>query len=339
MDGIDQSWGFSNPAQAKAAGVKIVSGYLSHDPSKNWTVAKIVAYFNVGIAILLNWESDAGRPLLGAAAGRQDALDAVAQVEALKRGVGQSPKGLTIVFSCDRDVSVGDYPQIESYYRAVEAVLHPLGYRVGVYGEASLVSHLHSLGLTDTEWQTLAWSNGVISSDADFYQYQINGSLGGASVDYDTIIHINDIGAWWPNGESPSGSGTILEDFMSELSADELRNMYNRVMATSPSGNTVLNVMTVAQAIRAALPTADENAAATTAKVVAALVKGGVLSDLNTAITKINAHTDAAVKTVTIPVTAGGEIDQAALLAAVTKAVSDAVAAKAFTGTITLKAS
>src|SRR5438067_4602432 len=55
------------------------------------------------------------------------------------------------------------------------------------YGEAALVSHLHAAGLTDFEWQTLAWSGGVVSPQADLYQYAINKTLGGASVDFDRI--------------------------------------------------------------------------------------------------------------------------------------------------------
>lgn len=204
-DGIDQSWGFADPKAAKAAGVKVVSEYLSNDSSKNITAADVKAYHGVGIGMLLNWESDAGRPLLGGAAGRADATTACAQALALFKAVGYKPDyQLTIYFSCDRDVNSSQYPAIEAYYEQAGAVCHANGFGVGVYGEADLVTHLSAKNITDSEWQTYAWSGGVVSSAADFYQYQNGQTLGGASVDFDKIIHSDQLGAWWPQGIEPT---------------------------------------------------------------------------------------------------------------------------------------
>ncbi len=205
-DGIDQSWSVADPPQAKAAGVKVVSMYLSHDPSKNVTAEKVRAYHAVGIATMLNWESDTGRPLGGAPNGTADAGDAVSQVKALINAVGYQPHNvLAIAFSCDQDTTPSNYPQIDAYYRATKAVLGS-AFHNGVYGEADLVEHLHSSGLTDFEWQTYAWSGGRLSPEADYYQYSNNQNIGGASVDFDHIIHAVQIGAWWPPGHQYDSS-------------------------------------------------------------------------------------------------------------------------------------
>lgn len=198
--GIDQSWGFADPREAKAAGVEVVSMYLSHDPTKNATPAKIRGYHQQGIAVLLNWESDAGRPLLGGVAGDEDSLAATDLVNKLYGGVGYRPKSkLAIPFSCDRDVNASQYPIIDAYYGNTKRVLGA-SYTNGVYGEADLVEHLHAAGLTGMEWQTLAWSNGRTSPQADFYQSAINMTMAGASVDFDEVMHADQCGAWWPPG-------------------------------------------------------------------------------------------------------------------------------------------
>lgn len=198
--GIDQSWGYADPRSAKAAGVEVVSMYLSHDPSKNASGPKIRAYHAQGIAVLLNWESDSGRALLGAVAGDEDALAAVNLVHDLYVAVGYRPKSkLAIPFSCDRDVNPSQYPIIDAYYSNTKRVLGA-EFVNGVYGEADLIDHLAANGLTGMQWQTLAWSNGRTSPQADFYQSSINNTLGGASVDFDEVMHAEQCGAWWPPG-------------------------------------------------------------------------------------------------------------------------------------------
>lgn len=213
VDGIDQAWGMADPKAAKAAGIKVVSMYLSNDTSKNVTAAKVKAYHAQGIGVLLNWESDPGRPLLGAQAGKVDASTAVAQAQALIRAVGYAPKNkLSIVFSCDRDITSANYADIDAYYAQTKAIVGKAGFVNGCYGEADLVEHLHAKGLTAMEWQTLAWSGGRISAEADFYQSSINNTLGGASVDDDEIKHINQLGAWWPSASALNNAGLEWSD-------------------------------------------------------------------------------------------------------------------------------
>lgn len=200
-EALDQSWGFADPKAAKAAGVQVVSMYLSRDASKNMTASDVKAYHKAGIAMLFNWENEAGAPLKGAAQGKADAEQAVKLAKQIIAAVGYRPKNrLVIYFSCDQNVTPSQYPAIDAYYRAAKKVCQAAGFGVGCYGEADLVSHLSSAGITDAEWQTYAWSGGVLSPAADFYQYQNGQHLGGADVDFDRIIHPTELGAWWPPG-------------------------------------------------------------------------------------------------------------------------------------------
>ena len=199
--GIDESWAFADPAKLRAAGVQVVSMYLSHDPSKNMTAAKVKAYHAAGIGVLFNWEAVAGAPLSGGPQGSADATSAVQQARDIIAAVGTKPRNRPNIYhSCDTDVNSAQFPIIDEYYKAARQVEAPAGFGTGVYGEASLVIHLAHAGITDGEWQTVAWSGGVLSPDADFYQSSINNTIAGSSVDFDRLIHPAELGAWWPPG-------------------------------------------------------------------------------------------------------------------------------------------
>lgn len=213
--GLDQSWSVTDAGAAQRAGVKVISQYLSWDPSKNITANKVRAYHAHGIASLINWEAMAGAPLNGAAQGRADAVEAVRQLRALIDDVGYAPSNrLAIYFSCDRDVSSEQIAgPVAAYYRAAGEVCHAAGFGVGAYGEADVVDYLAAHGITDSEWQTYAWSGGRLSAVADFYQYLNGQTLGGASVDFDRIIHAETLGAWWPHDSAlDTDGGNPLSD-------------------------------------------------------------------------------------------------------------------------------
>lgn len=222
--GLDQSWGFADPEAAARAGVRVVSMYLSWSPSKNATAAKIRAYHAAGIGVLLNWESQAGAPLDGAARGHEHATEAVRQIRELIREIGRAPRNkLAIPFSCDTDTSAAQRSgPVRHYYANTKTITHAAGFLNGCYGEADLCDYLHAQGLTDMEWQTYAWSYGRISPEADFYQYDNGEHLGGASVDFDRVIHAAQVGAWWPNRHPLNKPTTdVLEDDMPLNDADK----------------------------------------------------------------------------------------------------------------------
>lgn len=193
-DALDYSYGRPDPAQLAAAGIRLVSRYLSHDTGKNLTAAEARALHAAGIGILLNWESVEGRPLGGAATGGMDGRDAAALCEQIG-----APHGLTIYYSCDTDTTPGQWPIIADYYAAAGKATAGR-YQVGVYGEADLIDYLHRQGVVTSEWQTVAWSNGRLSANADLFQYLINQTMAGAAVDFDRIINPDQLGAWWPEG-------------------------------------------------------------------------------------------------------------------------------------------
>jgi len=207
-DGLDQSWGFADPQTCANHGIKVVSMYLSSDPSKNATAAKIKAYHRAksplvpyGVGVWLNWEEFAGAPLQGQGIGVQHGYAAAQQVKTLIQQVGYAPKGRVIIpASYDFDSNPGQYPVIDAYARGFKSQVNPQGFGAGGYGEADLIEHLHADGLTEAEWQTYAWSGGRLSSEADFYQYMNGQTFAGASVDFNRVIHGPQMGAWWPPG-------------------------------------------------------------------------------------------------------------------------------------------
>jgi hypothetical protein len=225
-DAIDQSFSTANPAQAAAAGIKLVCSYLSNDPSKNWTPAEIRSYHAVGIGCEMNWEGFAAEAKGGAAAGTTNATTAVRLADALVAGVGyKSPTKLGIAYSVDFDTTPGDYAVIDAYFRAIRQV-HGGRYLVGAYGEADLIEHLFAAGLIDFGWQTYAWSGGRLSNLADLYQYSNNESLGGAAVDFNRIIDSAALGAWWAPGDTThSISEQPLEDWFDMATVDDLRSV------------------------------------------------------------------------------------------------------------------
>lgn len=213
-DALDQSWGRIDPQRAAAAGVKLVMGYLSNDSSKNWNPQLVKAYLAAGVGCGFNWEDTPGNPFRGASQGQTDAIEACRQLKQIISGVGTTPPTqLSIIFSVDSDVDMSNsavVAEIVSYFAAARAICHQNGFLIGVYGKADLIEFLHGHGLTDVEWQTLAWSRGRLSPEADLYQGSINNTLANTSVDLDTIEHSQSIGAWWPDGEAPSGSGVPI---------------------------------------------------------------------------------------------------------------------------------
>lgn len=232
--GLDQSWGFADPHAAKRAGIEVISMYLSWDTSKNITKSDVLAYHGVGIGVILNWESQAGAPLKGAAQGKSDAIEAVRLAKALIHAVGYKPANrLIIYFSCDTDTRSSQYPQIEAYYRDAKTVCNAAGFGIGVYGEADLVQHLANKGITDAEWQTYAWSGGRLSSVTDFYQYLNGQRLGGADVDFDRVIHPKQLGAWWPKvstlNTAPTPTQTQEANPLADLTSAQLQQIAKAV--------------------------------------------------------------------------------------------------------------
>jgi len=203
--GIDEAWSRLTPAQAVAAGVSFVIGYVSYDPSKNITPAEIDAYHAAGIGVLLIWEYSITAAEGGSALGHSNAAAAIAQA----RAAGY-PQVCALGFAIDEDET--PHPSnITGYARAFTTDAHMAGYRTFIYGGLATVSYAADNFLADLLFQTYAWStrNGVTVWDPRVAIRQVHNGvqIAGHDVDLDVAM-VDDIGAWMPG----NGSGQVTPE-------------------------------------------------------------------------------------------------------------------------------
>lgn len=215
LEAVDYSYARPDPKQMASAGIKVVARYL-FDSSKGLTSSEQKALHAAGIGVVLNYEANSGDALLGASAGHTAGQNA----RSLAKQLG-APKGTPIYFSVDREILTG------SEMNAVMAYLHAADgadYPARVYGQASVVDAWYR----ETQrpgWQTVAWSGGRISDHACFYQYEIEQTWHGSSVDYDEIRKIDKLGAWMPEGHQPD-DGELEVDGV-KISKEKFDEMVN----------------------------------------------------------------------------------------------------------------
>lgn len=198
---VDYSSARPDPHALAAAGYRHVLRYLSHEPSKNLTPAERDALHAAEIFVGLVWETTANRTLGGEAAGRQDAVEANAQADALG-----FPKDRVIFYAVDFDASAGQISgPITSYFNGANSVG---GRPRGVYGSYRVIEGIVGAGIVGCGWQCAAWSGtgtgtgGSIdgrrlSAHACLFQhpYQV---LGGA-CDVNDVLMDPTPWAWHPN--------------------------------------------------------------------------------------------------------------------------------------------
>lgn len=207
-DAVDFSYDRVSGAVLKARGIKLAMRYLSHDERKNLTHAEALDLLAHGVSIGPNWESRAGRAREGYAAGVDDGRDSGDLADSI--GI---PHGVAIIFSADFDAQPGEYAAVLAYLKGCVAGLAGR-YKVGVYASFGLIEYLNRKGFT-IDWQTYAWSGNQLSPAADLYQYLNSQSINGAAVDYDKIIHIEELHVWSP-------AGVAQEDDMSDAQYNAL---------------------------------------------------------------------------------------------------------------------
>lgn len=183
--GIDYAWSRPSISGLKAAGVKFVFRYLSHDSKKSLSASEATALSRAGINIGVVWEDGSGRAREGFSAGAADARSAVAQA----RAAGM-PDGRPIFFAVDFDAAPS---QIYSYFDGIKSVLGLS--RTGVYGSYNVVDALRSTRRASFFWQTYAWSAGRLHPATHVYQYSNNHTVAGASCDFDKSLK-DDYGQW-----------------------------------------------------------------------------------------------------------------------------------------------
>lgn len=182
----------------KTAGVKFVCRYLSpystNDANgKNLTAAEAAALKAAGIAIVVVFESTAGRMKAGYAAGTADAQHSDAVVKALGMA------GIPVYFAADWDATPGDQTAINAYLDGAASVIGRA--RVGIYGGYYPVKRALDAGKATYAWQTLAWSGGQWDSRAAIRQ-NLQVKLAGAFVDPNNTYKA-DFGQWPRPGAIP----------------------------------------------------------------------------------------------------------------------------------------
>ncbi|WDL96419.1 glycoside hydrolase domain-containing protein [Alicyclobacillus sp. ALC3] len=184
----------------KAAGYEAVVylGAKTHGWTKAVTPEELQVYLHADLRVIFNWEGLSNyRGYFSAAQGRQDALDTLTELEWL--GVHPDPS-IAVYYSVDYDAcKTADFLVVDEYFQAIKEVLNGK-FAVGVYGGISIVNYLmlspDAKGRPDHVWQTLAWSNGVISPHAAMYQSAVDTWVAHLQVDLDEIY--SDPG-WYPS--------------------------------------------------------------------------------------------------------------------------------------------
>jgi hypothetical protein len=195
--GIDESWRKLTPAEARAAGMEFVAGYVSQDTTgKNLTPAQVAAYRNAGIAIVLLYEYDpkaAADGFGGIARARADATVAIAGARALG-----APLWTAIYAAVDYDVSPSDVGQIRDYVQTFSDDVRAAGYQCGVYGGLVAVQYCGNvIAPAPLLFQTYAWSGGVWDPRTDIHQVQNGVVIDGVTVDRDMSM-VPNYGQWPP---------------------------------------------------------------------------------------------------------------------------------------------
>lgn len=193
--GTDYAWGRPGVVALRAAGVKFVCRYFSHDTTgKNLTPSEAKELSDGGLWLVGIWESTADRALGGYGAGRTDAQAALAQAQACGM-----PSDRPIYFAVDFDASPDQMGTINAYLDGAASVLGKD--RVGVYGGYYVVKAALGGGHCVWAWQASAWSGGQWDDRAQIRQTSIDRYIGGVDCD-DNTATTTDYGQWMV-GRSP----------------------------------------------------------------------------------------------------------------------------------------
>lgn len=178
IPGIDYSFGRPGGAAIAAAGYKFAVRYVPYpgDGGKGLTAVEKLDLDTHGIAIVMVFESTAGRMFDGAPAGRFDARRSVDALAALG-----FPADRPVYFACDVDIVPGQFEYVDDYLLGCSQEIGlPL---VGVYGEYDVIERCVVRGTATWLWQTYAWSGGRKHPARHIWQYNNGLVLNGAAVD------------------------------------------------------------------------------------------------------------------------------------------------------------
>lgn len=204
--GCDYAWEHPDPAGLAANGFTFACRYLSHDPSKDVTLAEIQRLSAVGIDVVLNWESTETRPRSGHAGGVEDAQTVLARLPGL-----ETPDDRPVYFSIDYPQAFAEIDIVDQYLRGV---VETLGFgRVGAYGTYNVTRHLAERGTVAWFWQTASESQGHWQPGIHLQQVEFGRRIAGGVVDIDQAVAL-DFGQWRLTG---AVQRTWMDDVMDNL--------------------------------------------------------------------------------------------------------------------------
>lgn len=197
---IDFSYTTIPAASAKGAGYIGAFMYLSNDPAKNATPARVNDWLSNGLGVGLVWETTAQAALGGTPAGTSDGHAARAQASALGAPL-----------ACPILANIGDWavlPQelgiVATYYRAFQAAAG----QAGGYGTSYVINYCVNTGCTGYWWQNAMNDQtdlgASVSPNATIYQRvtptkQIPGIAPGS---YDENVMLKPF-TWWTSSPTP----------------------------------------------------------------------------------------------------------------------------------------
>lgn len=153
---LDYSFSRPDPDHMVAAGVKAVCRYIAGMNSatrpKILTTTERDRLWNAGLAIILNWEQDAGAPLQGGTVGKTHGTNCADMATGL-----DYPRTLPIAVSVDVGVSANQLPAIADYFYQFKAACP---WPLTVYGGTYVGDYLVDAGFAEGIWQASAssWS-------------------------------------------------------------------------------------------------------------------------------------------------------------------------------------
>jgi len=188
-EGLDYAWhGLLRPQAFIDAGYSFVCRYLSRDPSKDIDAEEAKLLSDVGLDIVLVWETSEKRPITGGyAGGMTDARLAFQRAAALGM-----PDGRPVYFAVDYDVAAA---AADAYFKGIRDAGFPAE-RVGVYAGLRPLRHLLDVGLATWGWQTSAWSGGQWDPRAHLRQYKYGLKFPGVSSADANEAPFDDFGQW-----------------------------------------------------------------------------------------------------------------------------------------------
>ena len=222
-NGVDCSWGRPGGSAIAAAGDTFVMRYLYPDGQggKGLDLSEVQDYRANNLLIGVVYESSGGRMLSGFAAGVADANTSVSQLSAL----GMS--GTVVYFATDFDATTDQYLALAHYLDGAASVLGKN--KTGLYAGFGPVDALCGGAHADYGWQTYAWSRGLVSANANVYQFLNGQTLNGSGVDFNRNLK-DDFGAFGgtaPASGNSSSSGHPLAQNLTTLSWSDIQKLLN----------------------------------------------------------------------------------------------------------------